>query len=666
LRMTRDGWAPPDNPFVDDPEWFNLTYTYGHRNMFGLAFHPFTDRAYVTENGPECNDEVSLLTEGENFGWGPNYTCSTPPPPPNNTNQDGPNPVLPIWWWGRTICPTNAAVYRGSLFPDWQGDLFMGDCNFGTLHRLRLAPPNYETVESDTPIWTSPNDIFDVEVGPDGAIWLTTWDAIYRFSDSTKWPVASFTANPNPVVVGDPVAFNASGSRDDGTIVSYAWNFGDGTSATGETASHIYTSLGTYNVSLAVTDNESFIGTAYVDILVIEAPPPPVPPVAAFTANPNRVVVGQPVEFDASSSHDPDGTILSYAWDFDDGTTASGRIVFHSYGSIGTYNVSLTVTDNDSLTDTAFEDVVVSASIPGRPPVAVFTVSPSPAATEEPVTFDASGSSDPDGGIVSYEWDFGDSDGGEGNLTTHEYESPATYLIRLTVRDNQNLSANSMQTLVVTDRPRPVISHSPTTIFIGTAVSFDATGSVDPDGTIEAWTWNFGDDSEDMGPQVTYLYLQKGSFTVTLTVQDNEGLTNSTSRPIEVVNRAPRIESSTPGGASVTVVAGADHTFNVSATDPDGDPLAYVWRIDDMAAGGNSPSLNFRESDPGTYVVDVTVSDGDESVSREWTVTVPQPVRALGWADLWPTATLLAAIAGATGFVAWRRYRKRRKEPLQP
>jgi len=92
LRMNPDGTAPADNPFYGSPTANNLIYTYGHRNMFGLAFHPATGRAYVTENGPGCNDEVNLLESGRNFGWGPTQTCATPPPPPNNTNRDGPAP----------------------------------------------------------------------------------------------------------------------------------------------------------------------------------------------------------------------------------------------------------------------------------------------------------------------------------------------------------------------------------------------------------------------------------------------------------------------------------------------------------------------------------------------------------------------------------------------
>src|SRR2546426_5236186 len=150
LRMNTDGTAPTDNPYYGSLSTNNLIYTYGHRNMFGLAFHPFTGRLYVTENGPNCNDEINLLPNltaaNRNFGWGPTANCATPPPAPMNTNRDGPNPILPIWWWAGTICPTNAAIYGGPFFPPFRGDLFMGDCNFSRFHRLHPVPPSYDTL----------------------------------------------------------------------------------------------------------------------------------------------------------------------------------------------------------------------------------------------------------------------------------------------------------------------------------------------------------------------------------------------------------------------------------------------------------------------------------------------------------------------------------------
>src|SRR5438094_1404173 len=284
LRMNSDGTAPSDNPFYGNASWNPYVYTYGHRNMFGLAFHPVTGRPYVTENGPNCNDEVNLLPNltgsRRNFGWGPSQTCATPPSAPNNTNQDGPNPVLPIKWWATTICPTNAAIYGGPYFPAFRGDLFMGDCNNRTFHRLHLVPPNYDSVASDTPIWVAPDMILDVEVGPDGAIWITTPSTIYRYWDSGQPPVASFTAAPNPTIVGATVTFDASASADpDGQITAYAWNFGDLTLGSGQVTPHSYTMAGTYNVSLTVTDNESFTSTAYRDIVV--QPGPPGAPVAS-------------------------------------------------------------------------------------------------------------------------------------------------------------------------------------------------------------------------------------------------------------------------------------------------------------------------------------------------------------------------------------------------
>ncbi|HKW43158.1 MAG TPA: PQQ-dependent sugar dehydrogenase [Thermoplasmata archaeon] len=179
LRMNSDGTAPPDNPFFGSLSWDNLVFTYGHRNMFGIAFHPVTHRVYVTENGPNCNDEINLLTAAANYGWGPNATCSTPPQPPANTNRDGANPVMPIWWWGPTICPTNAAFFTGPLLPQSQNHLLVGACNDNRLRDLTLSADGASVVNEST-VLTAPAPILDVEMGLDRSLWITTPSAIYR------------------------------------------------------------------------------------------------------------------------------------------------------------------------------------------------------------------------------------------------------------------------------------------------------------------------------------------------------------------------------------------------------------------------------------------------------------------------------------------------------
>ncbi len=179
LRMNSDGSPPSDNPFFGSFSWDNLIYTYGHRNMFGLAWHPVTGRAYVTENGPGCNDEVNVLTAASNYGWGPSETCTSPPPPPANTNQDGPTPVMPIDWWTPTIAPTNAAFFTGSLLPQSRNHLMFGAYNDHRLRELTLTSDG-EAVINETVLLTASEPIIDVEMGRDGYLWITTPTTIYR------------------------------------------------------------------------------------------------------------------------------------------------------------------------------------------------------------------------------------------------------------------------------------------------------------------------------------------------------------------------------------------------------------------------------------------------------------------------------------------------------
>ena len=179
LRMNGDGSAPSDNPYYGSLSWDNLIYTYGHRNMFGIAFHPVSGDAYITENGPNCNVEVNLLIPTHNYGWGPNATCSTPPAAPANTNRDGPNPTMPLAWWTSTIAPTNAAFFTGSLLPQSRNHLMFGAFNDHRLRELTLNAAGTAVV-SQSYLLTAPAAILDVEMGRDGFLWVTTPDAIYR------------------------------------------------------------------------------------------------------------------------------------------------------------------------------------------------------------------------------------------------------------------------------------------------------------------------------------------------------------------------------------------------------------------------------------------------------------------------------------------------------
>jgi PKD repeat protein len=168
-------------------------------------------------------------------------------------------------------------------------------------------------------------------------------------------PEARFTSTANYLAA----SFDASGSVDrDGTIAGYAWNFGDGTTGTGLTANHTYAAAGTYTVTLTVTDDSGAITATSAPVSVVAQPPNVLP-----TATLNVATDARSISVDAIGSGDPDGSIVSYVWDFGDGATASGPTATHTYAADGTYPVSLTVTDSRGGTGTATKSVSVKAPV---------------------------------------------------------------------------------------------------------------------------------------------------------------------------------------------------------------------------------------------------------------------------------------------------------------
>ena len=258
-------------------------------------------------------------------------------------------------------------------------------------------------------------------------------------------PVAFFTYTPTTPIFGQIVVFNASASYDPdgGTIVSYKWDFDDGIVYTVDepVATHNYTTIGTYNVTLTVTDTEDLVNNAWTPVTVRKHP------YATFIYSPDLPLVGETVTFNASLSTGDGGTIMNYTWDFGDGVsvTETDPIATHVYTDFGTYNVTLTVEDSEDLAD-SFTDIIRILIIP----VANFTYSPTKPIINEIVTFDASDSYDPDRSIVSYAWDFGD-----GNITmaetviTHVYTTEETYNVTLTVTDDDGLTDTMWKLITV-------------------------------------------------------------------------------------------------------------------------------------------------------------------------------------------------------------------------
>ena len=262
------------------------------------------------------------------------------------------------------------------------------------------------------------------------------------------------------------------------------------------------------------------------------------PPVVNFTVVPATGPAPLLVEYDATTTTDPNGDPLVYAWSFGDGTSGAAVSGFHTYNAPGVYEIRLVVTDIYADTAMMSRSILVTAPVGGLP-TASFTATPTTGEAPLTVAFNASASSDPDGSIAAYQWDFGDGDTGTGVNAVHTFASAGAYIVTLTVEDNDGETASESLAILVTEpgNQLPVASFTATpegSFLIPAEIDFDATASSDPDGSIVAYAWNFGDGDTATGPTVSHEYTSYGTYTVILTVYDDDGAPASAVRDVAI------------------------------------------------------------------------------------------------------------------------------------
>lgn len=180
-RMTPEGRPADGNPFKG-----STVYAFGIRNSFGFDFDPETGNLWETDNGPECNDELNLIGAGSNYGWGPSASCDAAVEPPGETNQDGPEPVLPAFFFGPTLGLSGLAVCDGcGLGQRNEGAIFFGDFNLNQIHRAILDSDRLEVLEEQV-VYTHDTHVLSIESGPDGALYYSDPRGIYRLEALLK------------------------------------------------------------------------------------------------------------------------------------------------------------------------------------------------------------------------------------------------------------------------------------------------------------------------------------------------------------------------------------------------------------------------------------------------------------------------------------------------
>lgn len=531
-----------------------------------------------------------------------------------------------------------------------------------------------------------------------GTTWFDNFSATSSAPTTNHPPVARLSSvgplsGPTPL----GVRFDGSTSSDpDGTIVSYAWDFGDGTTASDSILFHTYATPGTYTATLTVTDNNGATGSIKTTITVTSAGTATLfeddfdrtsgmgshwkITAGNFTTDGKNAVSSGATSWAyvtkslGTNDYTVEATLTVPSGSLYSGIVARGNPATSFYSDLyaaqistqgavnlyrrnaGTWTLLKSAAASISANQSYSLKLKVSGSnpvnlevslngaplfsysdgaasrlltgVPGienynsgvkydrfavtvegppsddQPPIARLLANPTSGRAPLKIHFDGTFSSDSDGVISTFLWNFGDGATGAGSLIDHTYTAAGTYNAVLTVTDNAGATASNLTTITV-ETPssnQPPVARIAADPISGTpplAVHFDGTTSSDPDGTIASYAWSFGDGSSGSGSVIDHTYASAGTYTATLTVTDNQGAT---------------------GSAQATITAGASGgsvLFNDEFNRTTG--LGSNWRL--YAGGFSTDGSNAVSLSAANYAAILPLGTNDYAV--ESVLTVP-------------------------------------------
>jgi hypothetical protein len=436
-------------------------------------------------------------------------------------------------------------------------------------------------------------------------------------------------------VKGTEIYFDGNDSSDpDGRgIASYRWtsNVSGQLSSDQASFSKVLNIVGSYLITLTVTDPNGGTGTDEVSIRVRD---PPAPPVARIFINRSDYNKGETIEFDGTTTTDPNpGDALNFTWRTDLG---SGRTI--GYGDVlrtvlpeGVHNVTLNVTDPDGLSD----EETVEVTVRNRSPEAVVT-GPGTVNVSQVGTFSASGSSDPDSDVLSYLWDFDDGYTGSGPAVSHFWSEWGIYNITLTVDDGSESDSISQDIFRIKVNSVPVAAiQLPDAIPVGQSFVIRANGSMDDDGDRLTYNWDFDGDMvfDSQGFTSMHTYDEEGTYEITLEVSDGFAYSTATAEvQAKYPNEAPVADAGRDIVAALIDGRGEARLDGSGSYDPDDDAnangvidgrekdnLTYSWDLDtskdsdqdgtadnDIDVRGKTARMVLKEEGPFNVALNVT------------------------------------------------------------
>ncbi|MEM7373086.1 MAG: PKD domain-containing protein [Bacteroidota bacterium] len=406
-------------------------------------------------------------------------------------------------------------------------------------------------------------------------------------------PTASFVADTTtatcpPLAVG----FTDQSSPD---VVSWLWDFGDGSTSTLANPSKIYAVAGVYDVQLVVTNYVGCQDTLRMDNLIDISGP-----TGSFSFSPT--VGCQPLTvFFTANSPDP---LWIYEWDFGDGVGGLGTSVNH------TYTVDTTAVPIMLVTDQFGCKVPISSpndiTIQPLPDVS-FTVDYTEICLGQIANFTNTTTSERP--VVQYTWDFGDGSSSSSNNPTHIYPDTGTYVVTLLAEtlDGCTDVASTPIVITVTNPPSAAFSITPLEDCMPAPITF--TDGSSGDFPITDWSWDFGDGTSDNGSAIPpHIYTNDGVYAASLTVTDNRGCTGSISRNITIHPLPPVDFDAFQFGCAPITVSFTDETLGISPN------VSWLWDFGDGTTSTQEDPIHFFSTD-GTYTVSLTVTDANGCVN---------------------------------------------------
>ncbi|MBF0432337.1 MAG: PKD domain-containing protein [Fibrobacteria bacterium] len=407
-----------------------------------------------------------------------------------------------------------------------------------------------------------------------------------------------------------PLNISFTTTNTGGPVTSLFWDFGDGFNSTFPNPNHLYTTAGSFTVTVTATGPAGNDVTTITNYITVTHPAPDVDFSVSSTSGDFPLTV-------SFTSINTGGPVESWFWDFGDGNTSTAQNPTHTYTQDGSYTVRL-VGDGPERNDAIIKNNLINVTISA--PIVDFSANIGEEEHSLWATFQASNTGGP---VSSWNWDFGDGNTSSTENPGHQYTSGGTYTVTLTAQGLGGIDAETKIGYITVTPPYPIIDFtaSSTSGNYPKSVTFAATNTGGP---INSWLWEFGDGSTSSVQNPIHQYLLPGNYTVTLSAlgphgNDLEAKTNY----IIVTTPVPSVDFS----ASTTI---GQYPVNVdfSASNSGGPVVSWHWDFGDGATS-SSQNPNHQYTVSGTYTVILTASGPDgndiETKTNYITVTTPEP-----------------------------------------